>query len=468
MKRMSTINKAESCCCNLPFAGWKACWCILAWIGVCVGLHCIPLPMQKFRLEHTNAVLNSTLPMVNKMIAAQLPASMGSCESTDSVPKPCQEKGPLYHAMQGKNRISILYVTGLDTLSLTKLELHVDAVKKEQHVPSLSVNRDAVRKDYAELVGNKARGHPATDEQLSSPHSDSEHSEDPVWQDGHAPSWNHERGRVGNLYEEPALGRTLRSAAVFADRSLKDVEAMRAKLAALKAKEASMQKELDGAERPTVPPTTTIVKTEVATTTVAHAVHHLQLLSHATTTTPVPALGPATTPVPAQPTTTAAAKSTTTKIQHGSQQYKVVVSGEFRHMGLYLKVEMCDDERGAVCKKTIVATNTSCCDDHRSFHIEISFKCDRDGNPIVHVSDFQLGSLVINAHASLLQKTQQHLVVALPSQDITGKVKETVKSKLTHFLTNKKLVKWGSKQLDFQQLLGRVLKFSAHDDLFRC
>jgi len=413
MKRMSTTgssSKAEACYRNLPFANWKACWCILVWIGACAGLHCIPLPMQKFRLEHTNAVLNGTLPIVNEMISAELPASFGSCDSTDSVPQPCQEKGPLYHAMQGKNRISILYVTGLDTLSLTKLALEVHAVEK-----------------------------------------------DPTSQDD-ALGWSHVRDHARNPNAKPALDRILSSAAVVADQSPKDIETMQAKLASLKAKEASMQKQIDGAKSTTVPLTTTIVKTDSLTTAIVKTAIVTTTAAPALTTTPALVLGPGP----------AAAQTTTTKIPHGSQKYKLGVSGEFRHMGLYLKVEMCDDDQGNGCKP-FLATNSSCCDDHRSFHIEISFKCDRDGNPLVHVSDFQLGSLVIDAHANVpMKRAQQQLIVTLPSQDITGKVKDTVKAKLTHFLTKKKLIKWGSKQLDFQQLLGRVLKFSAHDDLFRC
>jgi hypothetical protein len=154
-----------------------------------------------------------------------------------------------------------------------------------------------------------------------------------------------------------------------------------------------------------------------------------------------------------------------------STQYVLQVKGELKQLSIELRVELCADKHGNGCK-VLLQNNNSCCEPHREFNIEISMTCS-NANPVLHVSGFHLGSLVVRPQLDAtslagVQESGSQVLVNLPVQDITGQVRDTIKSQLVDYLTNKTLVKWGGKPMNFQQLLARVLRFSIKDDIFQC
>lgn len=448
---------------------WKVPATIIVWIVICFSMSFMPYPLIAFREEKLNKLFHKYLPKMNHMARKKLPASLGSCDSSTNVPTPCKEQGKLYNTVDDSKRIAIDWITGLNTLTITELHVREHKAASDERrqlkdtrselrdmtrgalikkAVSVGVHEDALakaavgtKKDLIKVILRAER------------QSNADEDDDEVLRMGAEETEGAEesKGAEESRGEEESTGpEETRGAKSNGAKETKGAQETK------RAEEARGVENDNGAEE-----TRRDNKRKIEETTKGISVSNTSSTQMMTSTTWTSTL-------------TTRAPTTSSPRRPSHPRYSFIVAGEFKVFRLYLKVDMCDScptpDSPELCSgcETLVASNHTCCEPHRKFRIEVSLHCDDEGVPDVRVHEFHLDSLVVSASADLVDDSQKQLVVRLPEKDITGQVRDTVKSKLNAYLTTEKIVKWGSDDLSFGQLLQRVLRFSRQDHLFQC
>lgn len=128
---LHTSPKQSSCDILCQIAQNKVFRCCLIWIIACLGIHALTHRAPVFKLHDVNAVLNETIPLVNSLLADDLPATYGTCLPRSEVPLPCVKGPPLYTATSDETsgvqhnlrHISVNWVSGLNTTTLSSVQI---------------------------------------------------------------------------------------------------------------------------------------------------------------------------------------------------------------------------------------------------------------------------------------------------------------------------------------------------------
>jgi len=102
----------------------KVCRCLLLWLFVCVVMHWISPTIPQFEVQHMNSILNMTVPLLNKILSEDLPATYGKCVPEGKVPLPCINTDTLHEEMEGRMKVDIMWISGLNTLNITDVMIH--------------------------------------------------------------------------------------------------------------------------------------------------------------------------------------------------------------------------------------------------------------------------------------------------------------------------------------------------------
>jgi len=128
-------DEEDECCpiCCEVFVGIttsKALRSLVIWILVCLSMHAISPSLPTFGLRHVNDVLNDTVPVLNSMFPTGLPATFGVCEPPGIVPPPCKDGPVLWQGtqMNGTRHVEVLWVSGLNTTSLSMLRISASRI----------------------------------------------------------------------------------------------------------------------------------------------------------------------------------------------------------------------------------------------------------------------------------------------------------------------------------------------------
>jgi len=107
-------------------ASWtnKVCRCLGLWLVVCLLMHMVPPTLPQFEVQSMNSVLNVTVPVMNELMSANLPATYGKCVPVDQVPMPCIDTDPLHEEMKGPLKVSIMWMSGLNTVNVSSISIH--------------------------------------------------------------------------------------------------------------------------------------------------------------------------------------------------------------------------------------------------------------------------------------------------------------------------------------------------------
>eukprot|EP00747_Dinoflagellata_sp_TGD_P023247 gnl/TRDRNA2_/TRDRNA2_129671_c1_seq1.p1 gnl/TRDRNA2_/TRDRNA2_129671_c1~~gnl/TRDRNA2_/TRDRNA2_129671_c1_seq1.p1 ORF type:complete len:474 (-),score=75.99 gnl/TRDRNA2_/TRDRNA2_129671_c1_seq1:22-1338(-) len=144
-------------------------------------------------------------------------------------------------------------------------------------------------------------------------------------------------------------------------------------------------------------------------------------------------------------------------------RYELEVEGSVDAVRLFLRVDEC--KHGDETCKPMMASSDACCGDDRHFSVRISASCRPGDSELsdVHVNELKVDPLVV--HPTLQVGALQ---IQLPTKDIAPPVEAWFRAKLTEYLTNNKIIWWGTRYLDLAQLFNKVLRYNSPHEEFHC